>query len=208
MKLAAPFFVFFFIIAAARADFVIQQKAYIDLGVTNFGDCSATMKIKGDKIRVDSVCDLSSPSGNISTIMDLSARELTELYHGEKQMLKRKVNIDTAGNATIPKLQDTGKTETVAGFAAEIYTWTNNDLSGTVWVAKDFPNYSKIQPQLEKMAKMSADNEPDAYALGMVVKIKETQEGALNPVMTFVSMKEEPVDDSVFEIPKDYQEVK
>jgi Domain of unknown function (DUF4412) len=202
MKRTLIFFIFISTIIAARADFVIQQKVYIDLGWTNFGNCVATMKIKGDKIREDSVCD---PSGNISVIMDLNTRESTELLYDQKQVLTTKANNGTTPNTALPKLQDTGKTETVAGYEAEIYTWTNNGSGGTVWVAKDFPNYAKIQPQLEKMAKMLQDKEPDAYALGMVVKIKPYEEGALNPVMTLVSVKEEPVDASIFEIPKDYQ---
>jgi hypothetical protein len=193
-------FILIFSIVSSRADFVIQEKTYIDLGVTNFGNCVVTIKIKGDKIRTDSVCD---PSGSISLIMDLNTGESTELLPDQKQAVKSQIN-NAAAKIAPPKLQDTGKAETVAGYTAEVYTWTNNNSGGTVWVAKDFPNFAKIQPQFEKMSQDNQPDEPDAYALGMVIKVKTYEEGALNPVMTLASVNEEPVDPSAFEIPKDY----
>ena len=119
-----------------------------------------------------------------------------------------------ATNAGPPKLQDTGKTETVGGYNAEIYTWTNinNNSGGTIWVAKGFPNYAKIKAQLDKlnnspMSQMSKGMAPDTSALsGMVVKTKAEVQGQ-EITTTLVSAQEEPVDSSVFEIPQDYQQM-
>jgi hypothetical protein len=219
MKRTLAFLTLISAIVAARADFVIQQKMEGDL---QNGDM--TMKIKGDKISVDTAA---GPMGNMSTIMDLGAGDSTTLLHQQKiamkispvqmqgmmQQMKGRLNSSDT-NAAPPKLQDTGKTETVGGYAAEIYTWTNNNSNsgGTVWVAKNFPNYAEIKTQLDKlnkspMGQMSKGMAPDMSALpGMVVKTKAEVQGQ-EITMTLISAQEEPVDASVFEIPKDYQEM-
>ena len=183
-----------------------------------------TMKIKGDRIRVDMAA---GPMGNVSTIMDLDAGDSTTLLHQQKmamkisaaqmqqmmQKMKGRLNND-ATNAETPKFQDTGKTETVGDYNAEIYTWTNNNNNsgGTIWVAKDFPNYAEIKTQLDKLSKssfgqMSKGIAPDTSTLpGMVVKTKAEVQGQ-EITMTLISAQEEPVDASAFEIPKDYQEM-
>jgi hypothetical protein len=219
MKLTLIFFIFFFTIIATRADFVIQQK--MESAMQN-GDM--TIKIKGDKIRVDMAV---GPMGNMSTIMDLDAGDSTTLMHQQKmvmkisaaqmqqtmEQMKGRLN-NGATNAEPPKLQDTGKTETVSGYDAEIYSWTNNNNNsgGTVWVAKKIPNYAKIKAQLDKLNKspigqMAKGMAPDTTVLpGMVVKTKSEMQGQ-EVTTTLISAQEEPVDASVFEIPKDYQEM-
>lgn len=204
---------------AARADFVIQQK--MESAMQN-GDM--TMKFKGDKIRVDMPA---GPMGDMSTIMDLAAGNSTTLLHSQKMALKISAaqmqqmmqqvkgrSNNGATNAEPPKLQDTGKTETVGGYDAEIYTWTNNNNNsgGTVWVAKSFPNYAKIKAQLDKlnnspMSQMSKGMAPDTSILpGMMVKTKADVQGQ-EITMTLISAQEAPVDAAVFEIPKDYEEM-
>jgi hypothetical protein len=220
MKRTLAFLTLISTMVAARADFVIQQKME---SATQNGDM--TMKIKGDKIRVDMAV---GPMGNISTIMDLGgAGDSTTLLHQQKmamkisaaqmqqmmQQTKERLNNGNA-NAATPKLQDTGKTGMVGGYSAEIYTWTNNpsNSGGTIWVAKDFPNYAEIKTQLDKlnkspMGQMSKGMAPDTSTLpGMVVKTKAEVQGQ-EITMTLISAQKEPVDASAFEIPKDYQEM-
>jgi hypothetical protein len=208
------------VMVEARADFVIQQKME---GTMQHGDM--TMKIKGDKIRVDMAI---GPMGNISMIMDLDAGDSTTLLHQQKmaikasaaqmqqtmQQMRARLN-NGATNTEPPKLQDTGKTGTVGGYNTEIYTWTNNNNNsgGTVWVAKDFPNYAKIKTQLDKlnqspMVQMSKGMAPDMTTLpGMVVLAKSEVQGGQEVTTTLISAQEEPVDASVFEIPSDYKEM-
>jgi uncharacterized protein DUF4412 len=129
-----------------------------------------------------------------------------------QQMKNRLNNGDT--NAATPKLQDTGKAETVGGYNAEIYTWTNTseNSGGTVWVAKNFPNYSEIKTQLDKLSKspmgqMTKNMAPDTTSLpGMVIKTIAQVQGQ-EITMTLISAREEDVDASAFEIPKDYHEM-
>jgi hypothetical protein len=142
-------------------------------------------------------------------VMKISAAQMQQMMDQMKGRLNNGVT-----NAEPPKLQDTGQTETVGGYDAEIYTWTNNNNNsgGTVWVAKKFPNYAEIKTQLDKlnnspMSQMSKGMAPDTSALpGMVIKTKAEVQGQ-EITTTLISAQEEPVDASAFEIPKDYQEM-
>jgi len=126
------------------------------------------------------------------------------------EMMKKQM-----GNASAepPKPQATGRTEKIGDYQTEIYTWSNSTgMSATLWVAKDFPNYKKINEQLDRLSKSAAGGMgkgmgPDLGTLpGMLVKSEEAVLGQ-KVTTTLVSAKEAPVDDSVFETPKDYHEM-
>ena len=204
-------------VVAARADFIIKQK--MESAMRN-GD--TTTQIKGDKVRVDMA---TGPMGEMSTIMDLSTGDTITLMHKSKMAMKlsgaqMKQMMDAmkkqmgaiADNAEPPKPQATGKTEKLGDYNTEIYTWSNtNGMTSTMtmWVTKDFPNFKNIKEQLAKVKKsavggMSKGMEPDDSALpGMVVK---TQAEVLGQKITttLVSVKEETLDASLFDVPKDY----
>jgi peroxiredoxin len=214
MKRMFTFLFLAFNLVAARADFIIKQK--VESAMQN-GDM--TMQIKGDKIRVDVSA---APVGDMSTIMDLSTGDSVVLMHKQKiamkvsgaqmkQMMEAMKN--QQGDSAATKPQDTGKTEKVGDYDAEIYTWSNaNGVSATIWVAKDFPNYAKINEQLRKLnesvaAGMAKGMGPDPKSLpGMAVKTVAEVLGQ-KVTTTLVSVKEEPIDASVFEMPKDYHEM-
>ncbi|HEY5296876.1 MAG TPA: DUF4412 domain-containing protein [Verrucomicrobiae bacterium] len=219
MKRTLAFLILVSTVAAARADFVIQQK--MESAMQNG---AMTMKIKGDKIRVDMAI---GKMGDMSTIMDLGTGEATTLMHQQKMAMKisaaqmqqmmaqMKSRMNNGGtNAAPPKLQDTGKTETINGYSAEIYNWTNSgsNVGGTIWVAKSYPNYKAIMAQMDKlnkspMSQMSKGIAPDTSALpGMVIKTKADVQGQ-EVTTTLISAQEEPVNASAFDIPKDYQEM-
>ena len=214
MKSMFTFLFLAFNLVAARADFIIKQK--IESAMQN-GDM--TMQIKGDKIRLD----ISAGSaGDMSTIMDLSTGDSVVLMHKQKiamkvsgaqmkQMMEAMKN--QMGDTAAAKPQDTGKTEKVGDYNAEIFTWSNtNGISATIWVAKDYPNYAKINEQLGKLnasaaAGMAKGMGPDPNTLpGMAVKTEAEVLGQ-KVTTTLVSVNEEPVDASVFETPKDYHEM-
>jgi hypothetical protein len=214
MKRALVCSVFILSILATRADVVIQQRVE---STTQNGDMST--KIKGDKIRVDIA---KGPAGSVSKIMDLSTGVTITLRHEQKiiqevsaDQMKKSIELMDNGagsTGTPPILQDTGKSETVEGYDSEVYSWTNNlcDMGGTVWVAKDFPNYIALKPQILKLNKSSMVNMakgmmPDTTTLpGMIVKSKAVVRGE-QITTTLISAREEPVDDSVFDAPVDYQ---
>ncbi|HKW28349.1 MAG TPA: DUF4412 domain-containing protein [Verrucomicrobiae bacterium] len=203
---------------AARADLVLQQN--VESSMLNG---TITTQIKGDKIRVDMP---SSPQGAMSTIMDLSSGDSTTLFHDRKvamlvpgaeikQMAEnlKKSRASAGTNAALPKFQDTGKTDKVGNYITEIYTWASPDgANQTVWVARDFPNYPKIKVQMDKLnnspvAQMSKGAAPDVNTLpGMVVKTRMEMNGQ-KVTSTLVSAKESSVDASIFQTPKDYQQM-
>lgn len=207
-----------FTIAAARADLVMEQK--IESAMVNG---TITTKIKGDKVRLDMPA---TPQGAISTIMDVNTGDSITLMHGQKAVIKipgteirqmaenmKKARANGAATNAAPKFHDTGKTEKVGDYDTEIYTWSSpNGATQTVWVAKNFPNYAGIKVQMDKLnnspvAQMSKDTSPDVGALpGMVVKTQMEMNGQ-KVTSTLVSAKEESVDASIFEAPKDYHEM-
>jgi Domain of unknown function (DUF4412) len=219
MKRTLIFFTLVFATAAAHADFVIKQKVE---SATQHGDM--TMQIKANKVRVDMA---PGPMGEMSSIVDLKTGDVTTLMHQQKmamkvsasqmkqmmEQMKSRMN-NGSTNTEPPKLQDTGKTETVGKYSTEIYTWTNTDLGsgGTVWVAKNFPDYVKIQKELERlddspMYEASKGMIPDMSKLpGMVIKTKASVHGQ-KVTTTLISAEEKPVDSSVFDVPKDYHEM-
>jgi hypothetical protein len=213
----AVFFILFFGILAARADVVIQQKV---VSKTHNGDL--TIKIKGNKIRVD--VD-NGPSGNTSKIWDLDSDLVITLTHKEKTMKKLsfaemndlaeqiKLNQHIKSTDEVPTFEDSGKSEVVSGFNTEIYTWTNSAYSagGSVWVANDFPDFAGIKPYIEMLNNgpvfhFARGMFPDTAKLpGMVIQSKALIEGQ-EVDTTLISAHEESIDPSVFEAPIDYKE--
>ena len=205
-------------LAAARADLVIEQKME-----SAFQNGNMTMKVKGEKIRTDMEA---GPAGAISSIMDLATGDSVTLMHAQKMAMKTsgaqtkqmvetmKKQLGTAADGKSPasKPTDTGKSEKVGNYNAEIYTWTIPTGTYTFWVAKDFPNYAKIKDQLDKVNKaasagMGQGMGPDYGALpGMTVKALIETAGQ-KITTTLVSVKEETVDAALFDAPKDYQQM-
>jgi hypothetical protein len=207
-----------FSLAAARADLVLKQN--IESAMMNG---TVTTHIKGDKVRVDMPA---TPQGAMSTIMDLNSGDSLTLLHQQKVAMKvpgaeikqmaekmKEARASALTNAPPPKFRDTGKTEKVGGYDTEIYTWLSPDgANQTVWVAKNYPNYAKIKVQMDKLnnspvAQISKGTAPDVSTLpGMVIKTQMEKDGQ-KVTSTLVSAQEESVDASIFETPKDYQEM-
>jgi hypothetical protein len=205
-------------VVAAHGDLVLQQKVE-----SSMISGTITTQIKGDKIRVDMP---SGPQGAMSTIMDLNSGDSTTLLHDQKTAMKipgaqikqmaeamKKSRASAGTNAEPPKFTDTGKAEKVGDYNAEIYTWSSAEgANQTVWVAREFPNYTKIKVQMDKLnnspvAQMSKGTAPDVSTLpGMVVKTQMEVNGQ-KITSTLVSAKESSVDASIFQTPKDYKEV-
>lgn len=210
MKFTVGFLIFIFLITAVRADLVIQSQSILWNETNIF-----TTKIHGDKIRDDSDDD-----SGISFITDANTGNMTILWNKSKTFIKRsgakemewikKMNKQSGGAKR--QLLDTGKSEKVGKYNAEIYTWsdTNGDTVN-YWVAKDFPNYKHVKPYLATFdkANFAGTGKDTPFELsklpGMVVK-SESVSPILTHTRTLISVKEEPVDTSVFEIPKDYKE--
>jgi Domain of unknown function (DUF4412) len=209
MKFRVSFLVFI-IITTAHADPVMQYQSIIANETNIF-----TTKIHGDKIRIDS-----DDSSGISFIKDANTGDMTILWNKNKTFIKRsgaktikwikKMN-NQSGDAK-RKLLDTGKSEKVGKYNAEIYTWS--DTKGDTvnyWVAKDFPNYQHIKTYLATFDKayFAGKGYYTPFELsklpGMVVKT-ESVSTFFTHTQILISVKEEPVNASAFEIRKDYKQ--
>jgi len=204
---------------AARADLVLQQQG-IMTGWTN----DVVVKIHGNKMRADG----KTPSGRMYQIVDLITHDSCMVMPEQKtvqrisseQIAKAMKDFGRpAGNDYVPpKPVDTGKSEMVGEYKAEIYNWTNK-ISGDsedrqiLWVAEDFPNYKAIQGELLSLDRFHDSGFdrgmfPDLSLLpGMVVKTEETVENQSRTTI-LISAKVEPVDSTEFEVPSDYTDWK
>ena len=214
--------------AVARADFVMQQED--DKGQ------SFTIKIQGDKMRLDAI---EPQAGDVSIIVDFNTGDIFNLKNKEKTFIKQdgaktkaaqeridkitKAQLESGHtniwNAPVATPLDTGQSETVGGYDAEIYSWSNNfGESQKLWVAKDFPNYEKIKTYLGKFDQFikisGAEAEQPALSQlpGIVVMTKSYELIDVDKIgevetVKLVSAKEESVDASIFEIPSGYANV-
>ena len=176
------------------------------------------MKVRGTKIRLDLYAG--QPRA-ISTIKDLNTGDIVTLMHNQKMFLKtpgaptkqaRPASTGAAANVKPPKPRDTGKSEKMGGYDTKIYTWSNSrGIIGTAWVAKNFPNFAQIRTDLAALDKSPSgtnnDMSPELSTLpGMVVK-SQVSGGGQTITAILVSAKEEPIDASLFQTPRDYREV-
>ena len=199
--------------AALRADLILEQQSG-DMNQTNV----ATLKLHGDKMRMD------QPDKAMSVIVDLKTRDsFTLLTTNKTYLLKFGSEVrwemeeemkHTHGtnemDAPPARPVDTGKSELVDGRAAEMYTWSGaHGLTETLWVATNFPNYDAIRGELFKLDRFNDSGphrnaQPELSRLpGMVLKSESVLKGR-KLTTTLVSVKVEPVDPALFELPKDY----
>jgi hypothetical protein len=208
----------------ARADLVIVQN------VESGGNAhDVTIKIKGDKFRTDIADQLSS-------ITDLNNGDTITLVHARKAYMKTtgdqmrdliekkmKAAMDDGGAPSAvapvtPKIVDTGKSEKVGDFNAEIYTSQTKLMKFTYWISKDYTNYAVVNAQMQQFKgrqhalsdKMTSRNYlvPDTTKLdGLVLKTVMEDSKGVTSQMTLVSARVQPVDDTDFQVPADYTEV-
>jgi hypothetical protein len=194
--------------AGARADLTMQQQI-----VTPDFNGVITMKVKGDKVRLD--VNAGQPQA-LSTILNLNTGETITLVHGQKMFAKTQSPPakqtkppGTASRAPVPR--PTGQTQKVGEYDTELYTWSKaNGVTGTAWVAKSFPDYARIRADLTTLDQSTgADNgtSPELSKLpGMMVR-SQVAGGGETLTMALISAKEGPLDDSVFGVPRGYKEV-
>jgi hypothetical protein len=207
MKTICIFFALAFSIAVAQADLVMEL---------NFTSQKIKMvvKVKGDKVCYDTFIN----GNKIWSFIIVKTDDYFRLDHMQKGIVKNlSISPDytnTIAKATWPKLQDTGKSEMLNGYEAEIYNWTNsNGVTETLWVAKNYPNFEQIKNDLAKLdlGKLNVKKMwmPELGSLsGMPLKLliphNDTDTNRAD-VLTLLSAKEESIDDTNFDLPKDYR---
>jgi hypothetical protein len=208
MKTILIFLTFIFSIATTRADLVME------LNFTS-PKIKLVVKIKGDKIRYDVFINQNAVW---SLITDLKAEESFRLDHMSKGIVKNPPIAPDYTNiiakAQWPKLQAIDKTEILNGFETKVYKWTNfNSEIETLWVADNYPNFEKIKSDLVELDLGNTNIKkiwmPEFSVLsGMPLKLfiahNNADTNGIGMPITLLSAKEESIDDTNFDLPKDY----
>jgi Domain of unknown function (DUF4412) len=210
--IASSSFLCLCLVISARADLTIVQKVE---GAGPVADM--TIKIKGDKARIDA-------TPQISTIIDGKTGEMINLMNDQKTAVRVSAEKMKAAAAMVskfndknkttekPKLTATGKKETVNGYEADEYVYETPDLKATYWIASKYPDGPAILKEMQslKSEAWSADNVkmPDYHDFpGVPVKTVISADG--NQITsTITSIKKDPLNDADFSVPKDFQEIK
>jgi Domain of unknown function (DUF4412) len=200
------------LVISARADLTIVQKVE---GAGPVADM--TIKIKGDKARIDA-------TPQISTIMDGKTGEMINLMNDQKTAVHVSAEKMKAAAAMVskfddenktaekPKLTSTGKKETVNGYEAEEYVYETPDLKATYWIASKYPDGAAILKEMQslKSEAWSASNAkmPDYHDFpGVPIKTVISM-GGNQMTSTITSIKKDPLNDADFSVPKDFREIK
>jgi len=177
-----------------------------------------TIKVQDGKIRADVSPALSTiidgTSGSVLTLMHLQKAALQMSAASAAQLLDQmKKQGETPQGQSDPKAQlhSTGKHEAVNGIDTEVFTAEIGPVTGTFWIAKDYPNAAKILEALKRI---------DQSAMGVLAKgvlgqasdfpgVPVKTEMVLSPkekvTTTILSVTEEQLPDSDFVAPEDYK---
>src|SRR5450432_411476 len=201
------------LLAAARADVTIAQKIE---GATH-DNHEMTISVKGGMARFD-------VSAQVSMIIDGKSGDLISLLNDQKKFVRISIEQMKAigdmaarftGNKSStekPKLTPTGRKETINGYEADEYTYESALFKGSYWISTSFPDAMAILKQLQavspeawKSAMKGMPNYQDFS--GLPLKSRVTI-GNQEITSTVVSVKQDPLSDAEFSVPKDFQEMK
>jgi len=211
MKFYSLAFVFSLIaITPTFADLTIVQS------LEGMGPASQmTMKIKGDKARVD-------VSPQMTMIFDAKKGEMISLMHEQKMVVRMPADKMKAAAELIrksngkestekPKIVATGKKEMVNGYQTEQYVCDMPNFKATYWIAANYPDGSSILKQLQaiKMDALSGQggHMPDYRDLTGVPVKTVISAGGKEMTTTLKSIKQDALSDSEFAVPADFKEM-
>lgn len=197
----------------ARGDLTLVQK------VEGAGPLAEmTMKVKGDKVRVEATPEVTS-------IVNGKTGEMLNIMHAQKMVMRvsaeqAKAVAAMTGSAMTgqdPKTADkvkitpTGKKETISGHETEEYIADAPTFKASYWVAKNYPQGDAIMKQLQSMTpeawKAGGLGMPDFRDFpGLPLRTNVSMNGQ-QYVSTITSVKLDPLNDSDFAVPQGYQEM-
>lgn len=194
--------------AFARADLTIVQN------IEGGGPVSSmTMKIKGDKARIEA-------TPQMSTIVDSKTGDMITLMHDQKKFMRISADQAKAAaeiamdgmdkNAAKPQLKPSGKKETINGIETAEYTIESPAFKGSYWIATNYPNAAAILKELSATTPQSwgvaTRGMPDYRDFpGVPIRTNLTVGGA-QIVTTVASIKQDPIPESEFATPAGYEE--
>lgn len=196
-----------------RGDLTLVQKIE-GIGSIN----QITTKLKGDKARLE-------VSPQMTTIIDNKSGEILNLMNAQKKFLRisaekskaiaelaNKYGGDSAAPAVQAKLKPSGKKETINGYEAEEYVRESAETKESYWIAPKYPDGMAILKQLQTIVPAAWTN----IAKGMfdyrdfpglsLRTIVKSDKGEIT--VTIVSVKQDPLSEAEFSVPKDFQELK
>jgi len=200
------------VVASARADLTIQQNLKQEGAPGGKGmDTNITMKVKGEKLRMDGVQEMSS-------IVDLKTGDMSSLLHQQKMVMtipgEQIKKMQAARAQETPKIDPpkaTGKKETINGFACEEYETTLNGAKVQMWLTKDLPQVEKTMKELASFAgeadpvqKLLMEQNVSGFPMRTVMEMP----GMGKMTVTVVALSEDPIPDSEFTVPSDYKPMK
>jgi hypothetical protein len=211
---------------SARADLTIMQK--VD-GVGGAGEM--TMKIKGDKMRIEvspqittifdgKTGELTNLMNDQKTVVRISADKMKAATEMIKKFNSKKESAEKAS------LVPTGKKETISGYETEQYAYDGPNFKATYWIALNYPDGAAILKQLQAI-KSEAWNATDTkmpdyrdfpgLPIRTHIAMTKQHQGTVSNsaasgsgteiTTTLISIKQDPLSDAEFAVPKDYQEM-
>jgi Domain of unknown function (DUF4412) len=214
MKIAVFFLLFSaLLLLSARADLTIVQKVE---GAGPVADM--TIKIKGDKARIDA-------SPQVTTMIDGKTGEMTTLMNDQKTAIRMsaekmkaaaemvsKFDVkNTPDGAKPSKLTSAGKKETVNGYETEEYIYEGPAFKAIYWIATKYPDAANILKQLQALnseAWQTRTKMPDYRDFpGLPLKTEVTVGDGQKITSTIISVKQDPLNDADFSVPKDFKEI-
>lgn len=191
------------------ADLTISQEIVQD-GPGGNKTINSKMRVKGDKVRMDSVPQMSN-------ILDLKTGEITSLMHPQKMVVKLPADtmkkMQEAQAAQAPKIEQpkaTGKKETINGVACEEYETTLNGAKIQMWLTKDLPAVEKAMKDITRLAGASDPLQTvlkEQNITGYPMRTIMEMPGIGKMTMTVTALSEDPIADSEFQVPADYKPV-
>jgi len=200
--------------ALARADLTIVQK--VEGGVP-FSEM--TMKIKGDRARVEAGPD-------ISTIVNGRTGEAVNIKHSQKMIMRisaeqskaaaemaaKSMGESAAAPAGKLKLTPSGKKEKINDYDTEEYIYETPLFKASYWVAKDYPRSAEIMQQMQALSSQALSSSPmgmpDFRDLPGLPLRTNVNMGGQSMVTTVTSVNHDPIDEAEFSVPVGYQEMK
>ena len=200
----------FGVVLTAHADLTIVQKVE---GVGPDGD--VTVKIKGDKERIDSTSQptriLDGKSGEITNLMD-DRKAFAKISAAQIKKAADSMDLNADKKSAPPRLSATGKKDIINGYDTEEYIYETPRFKASFWVATKYPGAADILKQMQapiagalKPSNMGMPDYTDFKGLPLKTVISV---GPNRVVTTIVSIKQDPLSPSEFEIPTDFQELK
>ncbi len=194
-------------LATVRADLTVTQEFQQESPAQKM---TVTMKIKGDKVRMDG-------NPEVTTLIDVKSGDTKNLMHSQKKvmaipgaLIKQLQAAQSAGKSAdkIAEPKATGRKETINGYVCEEYEIDTDGTKIQVWLTKDLPAAQRVMSDL---AKLSADTDPLKGMLsgekleGFPMKTVIQPASGGKATVTVVALNEDPLPETDFEVPKGYE---